>query len=108
MGDARKYPEIRAARSFPIYAMLWLPKKISADYGLAPPCAASVRSCVAARCFLLLNILYLEPRLRESRTGLPGRGSNIQRLETAADDEASVEEVKESPRIEEIELSWYT
>eukprot|EP00962_Isochrysis_galbana_P015487 scaffold4440_cov109-Isochrysis_galbana.AAC.2 len=32
MGDARKYPEIRAARFQ--YAMLWLPKKISADYGL--------------------------------------------------------------------------
>eukprot|EP00962_Isochrysis_galbana_P037551 scaffold13167_cov123-Isochrysis_galbana.AAC.5 len=34
MGDARKYkyPEIRAARFH--YAIVWLPKKLSADYGL--------------------------------------------------------------------------
>eukprot|EP00962_Isochrysis_galbana_P008171 scaffold2224_cov107-Isochrysis_galbana.AAC.1 len=32
MGDARKYTEIRAARFQ--YAMLWLPKKLHADYEL--------------------------------------------------------------------------
>eukprot|EP00962_Isochrysis_galbana_P004824 scaffold1320_cov113-Isochrysis_galbana.AAC.3 len=32
MGDARKYPEIRASRFQ--YAMLFLPKKIRADYEL--------------------------------------------------------------------------
>eukprot|EP00962_Isochrysis_galbana_P027640 scaffold8693_cov119-Isochrysis_galbana.AAC.1 len=31
MGDVRKYPEIRAARFQ--YAMMWLPKKLSASYG---------------------------------------------------------------------------
>eukprot|EP00962_Isochrysis_galbana_P025545 scaffold7890_cov112-Isochrysis_galbana.AAC.5 len=32
MGDAYEYPEIRMARFQ--YAMLWLPKKVRADYGL--------------------------------------------------------------------------
>eukprot|EP00962_Isochrysis_galbana_P057328 scaffold29659_cov112-Isochrysis_galbana.AAC.1 len=34
MGDARKYPEIRAARFQYAMLWLWLPRKIRADYGL--------------------------------------------------------------------------
>eukprot|EP00962_Isochrysis_galbana_P008481 scaffold2348_cov114-Isochrysis_galbana.AAC.2 len=56
MGDARKYPEIRAARFQ--YAMLWLPKKIRADYGLrqlsgsttiSPTATLSYSSCTLKR-----------------------------------------------------------